>query len=45
MQYPLSEKIGNPELLVGRKKEFTEFNKWLLRTPEKSEANTKPHII
>ncbi len=35
MQYPLSEKIGNPELLVGRKKEFTEFNKWLSKIPKR----------
>lgn len=24
MQYPLPEKIGSPDLLVGRKKEFEE---------------------
>ena len=35
MQYPLTEKIGNPELLVGRKKEFTEFNKWLSKIPKR----------
>ena len=35
MQYPLSEKIGNPELLVGREKEFTEFNKWLSKIPDR----------
>jgi len=35
MQYPLIEKIGNPELLVGREKEFTQFNKWLAMIPER----------
>ena len=31
MQYPLYEKIGNPTLLVGRKKEFTKAKKILER--------------
>jgi len=29
MQYPLTEKIGEPELLVGREKEFNHFGKWI----------------
>jgi len=33
MQYPLEEKIGPPELLVGRLNEFTNFNKWLYGIP------------
>ena len=28
MQYPLKEKIGNPYLLAGREKEFSNFRKW-----------------
>ena len=35
MQYPLTEKIGNPELLVGREKEFTNFNKWISMIPDR----------
>ncbi len=35
MQYPLIEKIGNPDLLVGREKEFSNFNKWLSMIPER----------
>jgi hypothetical protein len=35
MQYPLTEKIGNPELLVGREKEFRQFDKWLSRIPDR----------
>lgn len=35
MQYPLEEKIGRPELLVGREKEFANFNKWISRIPGK----------
>jgi hypothetical protein len=35
MQYPLSEKIGEPELFVGRKTEFANFNKWLANIPRK----------
>ena len=35
MQYPLEEKIGVPELLVGRKKEFAYFGKWLSWIPKK----------
>ena len=33
MQYPLEEKIGPPELLVGRLDEFTRFNTWLRGIP------------
>ncbi|MEM7533365.1 MAG: restriction endonuclease [Chloroflexota bacterium] len=35
LQYPLEEKIGSPDLLVGRKKEFASFNKWIGRMPHK----------
>ena len=35
MQYPLEEKIGPPDLLVGRAKEFVRFNKWLKFIPRK----------
>ncbi len=34
MRYPLTEKIGHPELLVGRQKEFRLFDKWLKNIPE-----------
>ena len=33
VKYPLKEKIGSPELLVGRKKEFASFHKWLSKIP------------
>jgi hypothetical protein len=35
MQYPLTEKIGHPDLLVGREKEFRQFNKWLSLIPNR----------
>jgi Restriction endonuclease len=35
MQYPLEEKIGPPELLVGRVAEFALFDKWLNNIPYK----------
>ncbi len=35
MQYPLQEKIGNPDLFVGREKEFQNFGKWLDKIPKK----------
>ncbi|MDM8561369.1 hypothetical protein [Candidatus Parabeggiatoa sp. HSG14] len=35
MQYPLSEKIGDPDLFVGRKKEFRLLNKWLKNIPRR----------
>ena len=35
MQYPLSEKIGDPDLFVGRQKEFRLLNKWLDNIPKR----------
>ncbi len=35
MQYPLPERIGNPELLVGRVQEFALLEKWLSRIPQR----------
>ncbi len=35
MQYPLEEKIGNPDLFVGRAREFKNFGQWLAYIPEK----------
>jgi hypothetical protein len=35
MQYPLSEKIGDPDLFVGREKEFRLLNKWLANIPKR----------
>lgn len=35
MQYPLAEKIGDPDLFVGREKEFRVFNKWLSNIPKR----------
>jgi len=35
MQYPLTEKIGDPELFVGREKEFRQINKWLGNIPKR----------
>ncbi|MCE7988651.1 MAG: hypothetical protein DYG89_46440 [Caldilinea sp. CFX5] len=35
MQYPLAEKIGVPELLVGRAREFEVFGKWLDNIPRR----------
>lgn len=35
MQYPLQEKIGQPELLVGRAREFANFQQWLANIPRK----------
>ncbi|MCP4110773.1 MAG: hypothetical protein GY749_35475 [Desulfobacteraceae bacterium] len=35
MQYPLPEIIGNPDLLVGRKKEFALLDKWISRIPDR----------
>ncbi|MBF0395467.1 MAG: restriction endonuclease [Desulfobacterales bacterium] len=35
MQYPLAEQIGNPDLLVGREKEFNNFNKWIDNIPKR----------
>ena len=35
MQYPLEEKIGNSDLLVGREQEFAKFDKWIANMPKK----------
>ncbi|MEA1967756.1 MAG: hypothetical protein U9N77_06025 [Thermodesulfobacteriota bacterium] len=35
MQYPLPERIGEPDLLTGREKEFKLFHKWLGNIPKK----------
>ncbi|MCE7983143.1 MAG: hypothetical protein DYG89_18360 [Caldilinea sp. CFX5] len=35
MYYPLEEKIGHPDLLVGRAKEFTKFQQWINKIPDK----------
>jgi hypothetical protein len=35
MQYPLEEKIGNTDLLVGREQEFARFDKWIGNMPKK----------
>ncbi len=35
MEYPLPESIGEPDLLVGREKEFASFNKWISRIPKR----------
>jgi hypothetical protein len=35
MQYPLAEKIGEPELFVGRYEEFQFFNKWISKIPQR----------
>ena len=34
--YPLEERIGDPRLMVGRTKEFTEYERWISRMPRKS---------
>ncbi|MEZ4736319.1 MAG: hypothetical protein R3E79_55240 [Caldilineaceae bacterium] len=36
MQYPLSEKIGMPELLVGREQEFANFDQWVKGIPRRA---------
>jgi hypothetical protein len=33
MLYPLPERIGNPDLLTGRKKEFEEYHGWISTIP------------
>ncbi len=35
MKYPLEEKIGDADLLVGREKEFKKFDKWINNIPRK----------
>ncbi|MEM7536040.1 MAG: hypothetical protein AAF639_27915 [Chloroflexota bacterium] len=42
MQYPLEEKIGDPDLLIGREAEFKYFHKWIERMPRKL---SKSHAI
>jgi len=38
--YALEERIGNPDLFVGRKKEIKYLNKWLAELPEKLSQST-----
>jgi hypothetical protein len=38
--YALEERIGNPDLFVGRKKEINYLNKWLAELPEKLSQST-----
>ncbi|QTA81430.1 p-loop domain-containing protein [Desulfonema limicola] len=35
MQYPLPERIGNPDLLVGREKDFRLLNRWIENIPKR----------
>lgn len=35
MKYPLPERIGNPDLLVGREKDFRLLNNWLENIPKR----------
>ncbi len=35
MKYPLQEKIGKPDLLVGRQREFENLEKWINNIPKK----------
>ncbi len=35
MQHPLEEKIGDPDLLVGRDKEFGNFGRWIANIPKR----------
>ncbi len=35
MQYPLVEKIGDPDLLTGRAEEFRKFHRWISRMPRR----------
>ncbi len=42
MQYPLREKIGNPDLLAGREKEFDNIGKWIANIPK---CLSKPRVI
>jgi len=35
MEYPLTEEIGNPDLLTGRKKDFGLLEQWLARIPKR----------
>ena len=38
--YALKERIGNPEIFVGRRKEFRHLNKWLAELPEELSRST-----
>ncbi len=40
MQYPLTEKIGDPDLLVGRENEFHHFNNWIATIPKRGSKST-----
>jgi len=40
MQYPLTEKIGDPDLLVGRENEFHHFNNWIATIPRRGSKST-----
>ncbi len=40
MQYPLTEKIGDPDLLVGRENEFRHFNNWIANIPRRGSKST-----
>ncbi len=44
MQYLLHEKIGDPDLLVGREKEFRNFGKWLANISKRL-SNPQPPPI
>ena len=35
MEYPLTEEIGNPDLLTGRKKDFGLLEQWLSKIPKR----------
>ncbi|WP_139786906.1 hypothetical protein, partial [Desulfamplus magnetovallimortis] len=35
LKYPLPERIGEPDLLVGREKEFALFHKWIDKIPKR----------
>lgn len=40
MKYYLEERIGNPELFTGRKKELTFFLKWIREIKERKSKST-----
>ena len=40
MQHPLTEKIGDPDLLVGRENEFRHFNNWIANIPKRGSKST-----
>jgi hypothetical protein len=44
MQYPLPERIGNPDLLTGRKKEFHEYHQGISGKPGAVRANVQTSI-